>query len=328
LISKFEGASSGPNILVRCELDGLPISESIEISHGSKNKGISHKCGHDGHMAILAGLALRLKTSKPESGSVSLLFQPAEETGQGARLVLDDNKFKQFEPDIVLALHNLPGYEMGCVILKDNIFASASTGVRINLEGKTSHAGEPEEGNSPALAVAQLIQVLSSIPQFHTSLYQAAKVTIINARIGEVAFGTSPGEGDVMATLRAYSQDILDRLLKKTTEIATKTAETFNLKVKIDSMEPFPATINDPDIVSVIEKSAQEIDLETYKKEVPFAWSEDFGHFTSEFRGALIGVGAGNNHPALHHPDYDFPDELIEPSINLLETSIRRLQEI
>jgi len=146
-------------------------------------------------MAIVAGLAERLHTHRPESGSVILLFQPAEETGEGADRVLSDSKFDQIQPDYVLALHNLPGYPLGQIIVREGVFASASSGLRIHLKGKTSHAAEPETGNSPALAVAQLIQVLSSIPQYYTSLHEPAQATVIHAKVGDVAFGTSPGEG-------------------------------------------------------------------------------------------------------------------------------------
>ena len=191
----FSGSRKGQRVMVRCELDALPIPETLDIPHRSEAMGVSHKCGHDGHMAIVAGLAERLHTHRPESGSVILLFQPAEETGEGADRVLSDSKFDQIQPDYVLALHNLPGYPLGQIIVREGVFASASSGLRIHLKGKTSHAAEPETGNSPALAVAQLIQVLSSIPQYYTSLHEPAQATVIHAKVGDVAFGTSPGEG-------------------------------------------------------------------------------------------------------------------------------------
>ncbi|MEA3297817.1 MAG: amidohydrolase [candidate division Zixibacteria bacterium] len=321
----FDGKQSGPKVMIRCELDALPIPETLDIPYRSEVRGVSHKCGHDGHMTIVAGLAEYLHANQPARGSVILLFQPAEETGEGAEKVINDVNFQHIQPDFVIALHNLPGYPLGQVVTRKGVFASASSGLRIHLQGKTSHAAEPEAGNSPALAVAQLIQVLSSIPQFHTSLHEPAQVTVIHARLGDVAFGTSPGEGDVMITLRSHSQDVIESLIEKAISIAKSSSDMFGLKVTIDSTELFPPTNNNADIVSLIEESASETGLSIHQRDIPFAWSEDFGHFTSKYKGALFGIGAGENHPALHHPDYDFPDDLIQPGINMFSEIITRL---
>ncbi len=321
----YNGNDNGATVVVRCELDALPIQESLNIPHRSEIKGVSHKCGHDGHMAIVSGLAQKLYEQRPRKGSVVLLYQPAEETGQGAGRVLDDEKFRRLNPDYILALHNLPGFELGRIIVRKGVFASTSVGMSIKLKGKTSHAGEPEAGTSPALAVAQLIPGLSSIPQFHTALHESAQITIIHAKVGEIAFGTSPGEGEVMITLRAHSHDVLDSLTERAADFATRTADVFGLEVTVDIVEPFPTTINDPKVVDCIEKSARKANLKLHRREVPFAWSEDFGHFTKAYPGALFGIGAGEKHPSLHHPDYDFPEELIEHGITIFDLIIRQL---
>jgi amidohydrolase len=327
LAAVFAGEQPGPRVLVRCELDALPIPESLDLSYRSEVVGVSHKCGHDGHMAILAGLAERLQARPALRGSTILLFQPSEETGEGAARVLSDRKFQELRPDYVMALHNLPGYELGQVIIKGGAFASASTGLHVHLLGRTAHAAEPEAGNSPALAVAQLIQVFSAMPQYHTSLHEAAKVTVIQARVGEIAYGTSPGEGDVRVTLRAYSTELIDRLTERAKELAGHTAGLFGLKLATETTEIFPATANDPDVIDLCEKAAGEVSLKVHHLEIPFGWSEDFGHFTSQYRGALIGLGAGTDQPPLHHPDYDFPDDLIPLGIELLASAIRMLQD-
>lgn len=324
----FGGSRKGPRVMVRCELDALPIPETLDIPHRSEVTSVSHKCGHDGHMAIVAKLAERLYTHRPESGSVILLFQPAEETGEGAERILSDSKFDQIQPDYVLALHNLPGYPLGQIIVREGVFASASSGLRIHLKGKTSHAAEPEAGNSPALAVAQLIQVLSSIPQFYTSLHEPAQATVIHAKLGDVAFGTSPGEGDVMVTLRAHTQNMMKLLHDRVASIAGSTAEMFELEMAITPAEPFPPTTNDSQVVKLIEEAANKLDMNIHQMSHPFAWSEDFGHFTSRFKGALFGLGAGEDHPALHNPKYDFPDDLIDPGVSLFSEIINRLQEL
>ncbi len=160
----FKGKEKGKTILFRSELDALPISEQNDFEYKSSIENVSHKCGHDGHMTILSGFASLLNDNKPAKGKVVLLFQPAEETGEGAAKVLEDKKFEQIKPDYVFALHNLPGYPAGSVVIKNGTFASASKGMIIKLHGKTSHASEPENGITPTPAVASIIQKLPFIP--------------------------------------------------------------------------------------------------------------------------------------------------------------------
>ena len=322
LAAIFDSGKPGPRVLIRCELDALPIPETIEIKYGSGSPTASHKCGHDGHMAIVAGLAPWLKDKPLANGSVVLLFQPAEEIGKGAYRVLQDNKFKQLKPDYVFALHNLPGFPLGQVISREGFFAAASKGLKIFLNGETSHAAEPEEGKSPALAVAQLIQSLSAVPQYYTALHESSKVTIIHAEVGEIAFGTSPGKGQVMATLRSYSDDVMNRLVERCIKLAHDIARVYDLELEVEWDEEFPSTVNDPKSARLVEECATEFGLEIHRPEYAFPWSEDFGHFTSRYPGALFGLGSGENHPALHSPFYNFPDNLIDIGTRLFREII------
>jgi amidohydrolase len=325
LAAVFNGKRAGPRVMVRCELDALPIQETIDLPYGSDTEGISHKCGHDGHMTIAAGLAAKLHEQRPARGSVVVLFQPAEETGEGAHRVIEDPAFVNLRPDYVFAIHNLPGYPLGQVVTKDGVFASASSGFVVRLQGKTSHAAEPSAGRSPALALAQLIQLISSIPQYHTFLHEAAQATVIHARLGKIAFGTSPGEGEIMATLRSHSPLVMETLMAKATALAKKTAQAYDLKASVDCTQVFPSTHNDAEAVRIVEESARHLGLDLGTQKIPFAWSEDFGHFTARHKGAMFGLGAGEAHPALHHPEYDFPEDLLELGIALYAEIIHRV---
>jgi len=320
----YKGSVDGPAILIRCELDALPIPETVSLDYGSSTENVAHKCGHDGHMTMVAGLAPLLAQKRPDRGTVILLFQPAEETGQGAQAVIDDPAYVELSPDFVFALHNLPGFPLGAVIVRDGVFSSASTGLVIRLTGATSHAAEPEEGRSPALAVAALINSISAAPQFVTALHEAAKATIIHARVGEIAFGTSPGYGEVMATLRAHDREVMERLSSHCIDLAKRTAAAFDLDYEIEWVEPFPSAENDAACVATIRDCAKALDLPIIEPAEPFAWSEDFGNFTHNHPGALFGLGSGEDRPALHNPDYDFPDELIEYGLGLFGAIIGR----
>ncbi len=315
----------GPRVLLRAELDALPIPEGAEFSYASKTPGVSHKCGHDGHMAIVLAVAEMLAARSIKKGSVVLLFQPAEEIGQGAGWVIEDEKFEDLKPDWVFGLHNLPGFPFGQVIMRRGVFASASVGLKVKLEGATSHAAEPHQGRSPAQAVAQAIQALSAVPQFQTALHEASKVTVIHARLGAPAFGTSPGEAEVMATLRAHRGDVLDRIKDKCMSMLQAIAMAENLKMESSWVEEFPSTVNHDDAVEYVEAAAEHLGMDIARQDVPFPWSEDFGNYTKNIRGAFWGLGAGLKHPALHHPNYDFPDDLLDRGASLFEEILRRV---
>lgn len=317
LIATWEGGEEGPDTVFRCELDALPIPEENDFPYRSRREGTGHMCGHDGHMAILCGVARHLASHPPRRGRVHLLFQPAEETGQGARAILDTGKLEELQPDWMFALHNLPGYEQNQVVIRRGVFAAGSCGFIARMRGATSHAGHPEQGRSPALAMSQLVSSLSAMPQFHVPPEQPAKVTVIHASLGERAFGTSPGRAEVMATLRAYDEPLLDRLLQKAEELSRGLADAYGLAIETEQVERFKVTRNHDKAVSRIADVAGKLGLEVRQKKEPFPWSEDFGHFTAHYPGALFGLGSGRDHPSLHDASYDFPDGLLEPGIRL-----------
>jgi amidohydrolase len=322
----FKGEGEGPAVLFRAELDALPIDEINDFDYKSKYKDKGHKCGHDGHMTILAGLARRISSSRKFNGKFILLFQPAEETGEGAERVLKDNKFSGMTPDYVFAFHNLPGFKSGSIITRDSSFASASKGMIIKLTGKTSHAAEPENGINPSIAVSEIIRKFSALPDELKAAKEFVLTTIIYVRIGERAFGTSPGYAELMATLRAYRNEDMDLLIGEAEKIARTIASDQQLKIEINYTEEFPATVNDAGCSRIIRKAAEENGYPVTNVSKPFRWSEDFGHFTGKFRGAMFGIGSGENHPQLHNPDYDFPDEIIPVGINMFYTIMQKIQ--
>lgn len=323
LAAEFRGASPGPSLLLRAELDALPITEQNDLPYRSQTAGQAHQCGHDGHMAILIGLAQQLRAARPARGRVVLLFQPAEETGEGARRVLDDPAFAAIRPDWTFALHNLPGHPLGHVIVRTGTFACGSRGLTMQYRGATSHAAEPEAGRSPVRAMAQLMEAITTLPEMRTDPEALALATVIHARLGEVAFGTTPGEGVVMVTLRGATESVIDRLEVACREQAQQLAQEHRLELHIEQREPFPVTVNAREAAAAVRHAGKAAGLMIVDLPHPFRWSEDFGHFTSLCKGALFGLGAGVESPALHHPTYDFPDALIVPGIKVLDELVR-----
>lgn len=328
VIAVFKSPEAGPGICFRADIDALPIAETGEGGHISRIPGRSHACGHDGHSAILLGFAQWLN-AHPEkwSGSVILLFQPAEETAQGALAVLADQKFTDLRPDIIFGMHNLPGFPLNSIILRERTFASASCGLKIRLTGKTSHAGHPEDGKSPLLAMLGVIDTLKDLTHSQASLAENAMVTIIHARLGEEAFGTSPGEAEVMATFRAWEDATLRKMTRAAEEKIAAIAGAEKLKLELKWVEKFAATVNDPGAVQIVERAAKKAGMPIMDPATPFPWSEDFSFFTGRHRCAFFGLGAGERHPRLHNPDYDFPDELIPRAIGLYANILGEIKE-
>ncbi len=340
LVATTGGDKDGPSVLFRAELDALPIDETIDVPYASKKEGVSHKCGHDGHMAILIGLARELQERPVRNGKVHFLFQPAEETGEGATRMLEDDLLSNYKPDFIFALHNLPGYPLHTVLLRDDVFAAGSSGLIVRLKGQAAHAAHPEYARSPASAVAGLIQEWQSLPQSVIPFDRAGLLTVIHARIGEQDFGTTPGYAELMATIRAHEPDDLDKLGERAVALAETAASRWGLKIDYEWTEVFQPTRNDPDAVALVEKVAKKLHgrggdkvknsgkaqkgdkssrpvHEIIRLKQPFSWSEDFGRFTEKCPGALFGLGSGSDHPQMHDSRYDFPDELLETGVRL-----------
>lgn len=321
----FDGASPGPTVLFRAELDALPIQEVGGLDHGSSVPGVAHLCGHDGHMTILLGLARCFAEERPACGRAVLLFQPAEETGMGARAVVRDPRFEEFRPDHAFALHNLPGSPFGQVVLREGTFNCASRGFLAKLVGRTSHAAHPEDGQSPAAAMCELALELAQLHR-DESLGEAALgrapgftlSTLVHARLGEVAFGTAPGEAMVMATLRAEHDEQMARLSEVALQRSAEIAAQHGLGLETSWQDEFAACVNSTDACERIVAAAKLEGRDVVILSSPFRWSEDFGALRECGASvAMFGLGAGESHPQLHAPDYDFPDGLIEPAVRL-----------
>ena len=324
LVAIYDSGREGPELLLRGDMDALPIQEVNDFEYRSEIKGVAHKCGHDGHTAILAGVAALLGSQRPQTGRVALLFQPDEETGRGAAKVLHDEAFQALEPDMVFALHNLPGFEEGAVVVREGPFASASRGMIITLQGKSSHAAHPEQGNSPLSMLRSLLIALPALPNLRDTFDDFTLVTIIHARLGERAFGTNPSEATVMATLRSYLDPDMDRLTFMAENLVKHLSAKHKIEANIEYTEVFPATVNHPEALETVVQAAESNHFPLLHIPEPFRWSEDFGHFTGRYPGALFGIGAGIQHPGLHNNDFDFNDNIIETGIHMFMNIIRQ----
>ena len=327
LAAVYEGVTSGPTIMIRAELDGLPIEEIGDIPHRSTVPGRGHLCGHDGHMAILMALAKGLGRRRPARGRVVLMFQPAEENGAGAAAVLADPKFVSLTPDMSLSLHNFPGIPLGHVLLKEGPVNCASRGMKVVLKGKTSHASYPEQGTAPTFVLARLLGDLTALGNNRPLGPDYSLVTVTHARLGEPAFGISPGEAQIWATLRTLTDEAMAALVSRAEQLVLTEAKAGRLQVEISYEDVFHQCYNSAEAVAVLLRALGDEGVSHDKTSslLPMKASEDFGLFRTVAPAAMFFLGAGEDHPRLHNPDYDFPDELIATGSRVFMRAIRNI---
>jgi amidohydrolase len=307
----YDSGRPGPTVLFRSELDALPIEERSDAPYRSAVPGKSHMCGHEGHSTILAALGRQFGRRRPATGRVVLMFQPAEETGKGAAGVTADPRYDSIRPDFAFSLHNLPGTPLGHVRLKEGVVNCASRGMRILLDGRTAHASQPETGVPPTFAVASLLPRLTALSHGTFDDDDFALVTICHARIGEPVFGIAPGHGEIRATLRTRLDERMDALVSAAEELTRQAAREHGLACTIDYDEIFVASLNAPEAVARLRAALDAEGVAHDEAELPMRASEDFGLFGRGSKSAMFYLGAGEDMPALHNPDYDFPDDLI-----------------
>lgn len=323
----YDSGEAGPAVLLRCELDGLPIEElNPDLPHVSEISGKGHLCGHDGHMAIISGVARWLHRNPPHKGRVTLMYQPAEEDGSGAAKVIGDPRFAQITPDYALSLHNFPGLPLGHAVVASGPMNCASRGIRITLTGRTAHASQPETGVSPALAIAELIQRLVPLAS-GTDTFDPdfALVTVTHASLGEPAFGIAPGQAELWATLRTQKDATMDRLVAKTEGLVNEIADRAGLQQRWSYHDVFHHCENDAEATGLLRDAVQAEGIPMTTAELPMRGSEDFGRFGSHAKAAMFLLGSGEGSPSLHNPDFDFPDDLIPIGVRIFVRALKNL---
>ena len=315
----WEGRAPGPTVMFRAELDALPIEEVARLSHRSTIPGTGHLCGHDGHSAILLGLARLISRRPPSRGRIVLMFQPAEEDGSGAAAVIADPRFGEVQPDWAFALHNMPGIPFGHAVIAPGPASCASEGLRVVFGGRTAHASMPEQGISPAPALAALMPAALAAGPGGAVGPGFRLVSICHASMGAPAFGITPGSGELWLTLRTVLDPDMAALRDAVTGLATRLAEAHGLTVAFTHHDRFAAGTNHSDAAQAICRALDTLDIPRDAAGLPMRASEDFGLFGQHARSAMFLLGSGEACASLHNPDYDFPDALITNGVVIFD---------
>lgn len=318
-------------IAFRADMDALPMEEKAGLPYGSKNPGVCHKCGHDGHCAVLCGLALeadRLGTDRP----VYFIFQHGEEIGGGGEECAGLIREKGIRR--VFAFHNMSGYPEGQVLVKSGVTQCTSKGLTIYMEGTPAHASQPEDGKNPAAALAKLALAIEAMAGGQQGEENAAQeensdfggfvlATIVELAAGGRNFGIAASKGSVSVTLRADYERDLNRLEERIRETAQELAKRYGLALSFEEQDFFPETVNDPEAVSLVRRAAVSLKIPVRELSQPFRASEDFGYYLKQCPGAIFYIGNGEDHPQLHTAEYDFNDGILERAADLFFALLR-----
>ena len=321
----YESGKAGPTVLFRSELDALPIDELSGVPHSSLVPGKSHMCGHDGHTAILAALGRQFGRGRPARGRVVLMFQPAEETGNGAAGVVADPRFAEIAPDFAFSLHNMPGVPFGEVRLKPGVVNCASRGMRIVLEGKTAHSSMPETGVSPMMAVSRLMPALPALGRRNLRRRRFRHghrhpCPDGRSRVRHRA-GPCRGLGDAAHQARRAHGGPVRRRGSTGREDRGRASSFGSLRLSRD----LRCQRQRAGRGGASARALDEEGIPHREEDLPMRASEDFGVFGHGAASAMFFLGAGERYPALHNPDYDFPDDLIPIGSRIFMRTARNL---
>lgn len=303
----------------RAELDAVPVEEAGGLSYASKNPGAAHKCGHDGHMAALLAFMLAAAEDKPKR-KIYFIFQKAEETGEGAKSL--GEYIKNSDISEIYAFHNIPGYPAGTCLFKDGCFACASCGLRIELIGKTNHAAFPGQKYSPARTVGRLIASLDALAE-KAGGGRLIDYTATGIDLNFISCGVAPGGCELNLTLRAEYEDDLNMFIDLIKAAAAEFAAEDEIGIETSILDPFPETVNSGECIQTLKAALERCGVPSIELGEPMRWSEDFGHYTKLIPGAIFGIGSGESCPALHTPEYDFPDEIIDVAVKIFKEIAR-----
>lgn len=275
-----------------------------------------HFCGHDGHSSVLCGLGLYLDSGKePLAQDVYLIFQPAEEIGKGAELCRSLIKEKHIGE--IYGFHNIPGKPLGTVLVKDGTFACASTGLEIHMTGTPSHAAYPEAGRNPGYALARLLLQIEELTEHFNETRGFVRMTLIGMELGSKNYGVAASDGYLRLTVRSEGEQVFHDYLAEICKLAEVMAQKEDLELSIKEIERFPSTDNHTEQVQKIRACAASQQIPYIELPEPMRWSEDFGWYLQETKGAFFGIGDGEDYAQLHTEHFEFPDAILETVVTM-----------
>lgn len=312
VVATLKQGTSGKTIGLRADMDALPMQEQTGLPYASCHHGVFHGCGHDGHVAMLLGAAQYLSQTRNFNGTVHFIFQPAEEGLAGAKKMLEDGLFQRFPCDQIFALHNWPDLPAGTLATRPGPIMAAADKFEISVVGSGGHAAKPEQTPDAILASSELISQLNSIVSRRIPATATAVLSVTQVHGGS-SHNVLPAEVNIMGTVRTFDAKIQDTIEAAIKQVAAGIAMATNTRIQVQYSRYYPATINDSDAAHGALTAAQTVTNAVTAPEPAFT-SEDFGFMLQVCKGAYLWLGqgkAGQPTMPLHHPGYDFNDDVL-----------------
>ena len=319
LVGQLRRGGGQQRLGLRADMDALPIQEATGLPWASQHAGRMHACGHDGHTAMLLAAAHHIAEHGRFSGTLNLIFQPAEEGLGGAKAMMDDGLFERFPCDAIFAMHNMPGYPQGKLLLREGPLMASSDGLTITLSGKGSHAAVPQHGIDPVVAGSSIVLGLQSIVARNVDPQAMAVITVGAFQAGH-AHNVIPGEAVLKLSVRALDRKVRATLLRRIEELVDAQARAFGVAWRMERVTGYPVLVNTRAETEFARRVAIELvgAARVEPQTVALSGSEDFAFMLEQVPGSylLIGNGDGSDDGAdgghgacmVHNPGYDFND--------------------
>lgn len=315
VVGQLIRGSGAKRLGLRADMDALPIQEATGLPYASGHPGVMHACGHDGHTAMLMAAAKQIAENVDFSGTLNLIFQPAEEGLGGAKRMMQEGLFTRFPCDAVFAMHNMPGYPAGTLVLRDGSMMASSDYVKITLGGIGGHGGLPHKAIDPVVAGAAIVMGLQTIVSRNVDPLEMAVITVGSFQAGQ-ANNVIPQTATLELSVRALDRDVRATLEKRIVGLVNAQAQSYGVTVEIDYRRGYPVLVNHTEQTEFARSVADE--LVGSDRVIPqgraLSGSEDFAFFLEEVPGSYLLIGNGDaetgGHGAcmVHNPGYDFHD--------------------
>ncbi|KJK22692.1 amidohydrolase [Burkholderiaceae bacterium 16] len=314
VVGRLRRGAGARRLGIRADMDALPMDERTGLPYASRHPGVMHACGHDGHTAMLLGAARYLAERGEFSGTLNLIFQPAEEGLGGARKMIEDGLFEKYPCDAVFALHNSPGAPQGRLLLRDGAAQASADSVTITLDGIGGHGAMPHSAADPVVAGAAIVMALQTIVARNVDPLQAAVITV-GAFQGGTAFNIIPAQVVLKLSVRALDREVRQLLEGRIKALVSAQAQSYGVSALVDYQRGYPVLVNTPAETDFARQVALELlgEGNVILQAQPITASEDFAFMLDEVPGCylLIGNGEGDEAGAcmVHNPAYDFNDK-------------------
>jgi amidohydrolase len=332
IVADLGRAGTGPNLLLRAEMDGLPVEEAEGSPFRSTRPGAMHACGHDGHMAMLIAVAGELaRRADPASGLIRFVFQPAEEIGAGAEAMLKDGVLDGAEWDAMLAIHLRPFLTVGSVGVCTGAATARVGEFEVDVKGRGGHGGRPHVSIDALLAGVQIVSSLQALIAREVSAFDQAVLSVCSFHAGSAA-NVIPEEAHFEGTVRAASDEVYERLFRRIDEVSSSVGQAFRCAVGTVRREMMPPVLNDPDVADVVRSaSASVVGARNVVEIEPVMAGDDIAYFFEQVPGCYIFVGSvsddGRAATPNHSPGWEFDERALEIGASVLLEAIRSYRE-